>query len=113
MGKFSSGFFWGALIGGTYTLLTAKRSGQETRQLLTNYVAQVQEDAGIVQEDLERAQASFQHLMHDVLPLAQKVTQQVKTELRQFEEANRPRFRRVQARINTLKGNLDEHLSDF
>lgn len=112
MGKFSSGFFWGALIAGTYTLLHAKRSGEETRRLLSEYVEQVQEDASTVHEDFAKVQASIHHLVKDIAPRAQKLSQQVQTELRLFEEANRPRIRRVQEKLQELKTDLEDTTSD-
>lgn len=112
MAKFRKGFVFGALLGGVYTLLTAKQSGAATRQQLKNYVQQTKENVTDVNEKFANLQESLHRLANDGKAAFEEAQAEIQTNLRHFQEENKPRLRRIGDKLNQLTTHILEQTTD-
>ena len=101
MGKFTRGFVLGALAAGAWTLLNVKQDGATTRRQLKSYVNDFCQDSQQLGQDTCRIRQALHEVTDKGLPLLQSTVGEVQTLFRRFQEANGPRIRRTQEKLNS------------
>lgn len=97
--KFLKGFLFGAIIGGTYTLLTAKRSGKETRQQLIQQTKEWTESINDVAQSSIELQQSIQKLVVDGATIVSTFSQELSTILEHYQETATQKVTAIQQQL--------------
>ena len=132
MSKFLKGFIFGSVIGGTVALLNNPRSGKENREIVSKQIQEVAQDITVIntgKTTLQRGIKEIQEVTQDVtvintgkatlqrgikelqeviVPQTMEVVNSIQEEVTRFQLENKPRFRRIQDKIQTLQTHLKE-----
>lgn len=110
---FGTGLVFGLLGGTIYSLLTVKRSGRENRDILAEYMHDVQADFAVVQEDLDNLQALSSQLKETNLPQVQAFGQEVQSSVNDLEAYAKPRIRDIKARTEDMQDYVKSQAEKF
>jgi len=108
MSKFLKGFILGSVIGGAVTLLNNPRSGKENREILSKQIQEVTQDVTVINTGKATLQRGIKELQEVIVPQTMEVVNSIQEEVAKFQLENKPRFRRIQDKIQTLQTHLKE-----
>lgn len=108
MSKFLKGFIFGSVIGGAVTLLNNPRSGKENREILSKQIQEVTQDVTVINTGKATLQRGIKELQEVIVPQTMEVVNSIQEEVTRFQLENKPRFRRIQDKIQTLQTHLKE-----
>ena len=97
MSKFLKGFIFGSVIGGAVALLNNPRSGKENREILSKQIQEVTQDVTVINTGKATLERGIKELQEVIVPQTMEVVNSIK-----------PRFRRIQDKIQTLQTHLKE-----
>ena len=108
MSKFLKGFIFGSIIGGAVALLNNPRSGRENREILAKQVQEVTQDITVINTGKATLERGIKEIQETILPQTMEVVTAIQEEVTKFQLENKPRFRRIQDKIQTLQTHLKE-----
>ena len=108
MSKFLKGFIFGSVIGGAVALLNNPRSGRENREILAKQVQEVTQDITVINTGKATLERGIKEIQVTILPQTMEVVNAIQEEVTKFQLENKPRFRRIQDKIQTLQAHLKE-----
>ena len=108
MSKFLKGFIFGSVIGGAVALLNNPRSGKENREILTKQIQEVTQDVTVINTGKTTLQRGIKEIQEVIVPQTMEVVNSIQEEVTKFQLENKPRFRRIQDKIQTLQTHLKE-----
>ena len=108
MSKFLKGFIFGSVIGGAVSLLNNPRSGKENREILSKQIQEVTQDVTVINTGKTTLQRGIKELQEVIVPQTMEVVNSIQEEVTRFQLENKPRFRRIQDKIQTLQTHLKE-----
>ena len=108
MSKFLKGFIFGSVIGGVVALLNNPRSGKENREILSKQIQEVTQDVTVINTGKATLQRGIKELQEVIVPQTMEVVNSIQEEVTKFQLENKPRFRRIQDKIQTLQTHLKE-----
>ena len=108
MSKFLKGFIFGSVIGGAVVLLNNPRSGKENREILSKQIQEVTQDVTVINTGKATLQRGIKELQEVIVPQTMEVVNSIQEEVTKFQLENKPRFRRIQDKIQTLQTHLKE-----
>ena len=108
MSKFLKGFIFGSVIGGAVALLNNPRSGKENREILSKQIQEVTQDVTVINTGKTTLQRGIKELQEVIVPQTMEVVNSIQEEVTRFQLENKPRFRRIQDKIQTLQTHLKE-----
>ena len=108
MSKFLKGFIFGSVIGGAVSLLNNPRSGKENREILSKQIQEVTQDVTVINTGKATLQGGIKELQEVIVPQTMEVVNSIQEEVTRFQLENKPRFRRIQDKIQTLQTHLKE-----
>ena len=108
MSKFLKGFIFGSVIGGAVALLNNPRSGRENREILAKQVQEVTQDITVINTGKATLERGTKEIQETILPQTMEVVNAIQEEVTKFQLENKPRFRRIQDKIQTLQAHLKE-----
>ena len=108
MSKFLKGFIFGSVIGGAVALLNNPRSGKENREILSKQIQEVTQDVTVINTGKATLQRGIKELQEVIVPQTMEVVNSIQEEVTKFQLENKPRFRRIQDKIQTLQTHLKE-----
>ena len=108
MSKFLKGFIFGSVIGGAVSLLNNPRSGKENREILSKQIQEVTQDVTVINTGKSTLERGIKELQEVIVPQTMEVVNSIQEEVAKFQLENKPRFRRIQDKIQTLQTHLKE-----
>ena len=108
MSKFLKGFIFGSVIGGAVVLLNNPRSGKENREILSKQIQEVTQDVTVINTGKATLERGIKELQEVIVPQTMEVVNSIQEEVTKFQLENKPRFRRIQDKIQTLQTHLKE-----
>ena len=108
MSKFLKGFIFGSVIGGAVAILNNPRSGRENREILAKQVQEVTQDITVINTGKATLERGIKEIQETILPQTMEVVTAIQEEVTKFQLENKPRFRRIQDKIQTLQTHLKE-----
>ncbi len=108
MSKFLKGFIFVSVIGGAVALLNNPRSGRENREILAKQVQEVTQDITVINTGKATLERGIKEIQETILPQTMEVVNAIQEEVTKFQLENKPRFRRIQDKIQTLQTHLKE-----
>ena len=108
MSKFLKGFISGSVIGGAAALLNNPRSGKENREILSKQIQEVTQDVTVINTGKATLERGIKELQEVIVPQTMEVVNSIQEEVTKFQLENKPRFRRIQDKIQTLQTHLKE-----
>ena len=108
MSKFLKGFIFGSVIGGVVALLNNPRSGKENREILSKQIQEVTQDVTVINTGKATLERGIKELQEVIVPQTMEVVNSIQEEVTRFQLENKPRFRRIQDKIQTLQTHLKE-----
>ena len=108
MSKFLKGFIFGSVIGGVVALLNNPRSGKENREILSKQIQEVTNDVTVISTGKATLERGIKELQEVIVPQTMEVVNSIQEEVTKFQLENKPRFRRIQDKIQTLQTHLKE-----
>ena len=108
MSKFLKGFIFGSVIGGTVALLNNPRSGKENREIVSKQIQEVAQDITVINTGKTTLQRGIKEIQEVIVPQTMEVVNSIQEEVAKFQLENKPRFRRIQDKIQTLQTHLKE-----
>ena len=108
MSKFLKGFIFGSVIGGAVALLTNPRSGKENREILSKQIQEVTQDVTVINTGKATLERGIKEIQEVIVPQTMEVVNSIQEEVAKFQLENKPRFRRIQDKIQTLQTHLKE-----
>ena len=108
MSKFLKGFIFGSVIGGAVVLLNNPRSGKENREILAKQIQEVTQDVTVINTGKVTLQRGIKEIQEVIVPQTMEVVNSIQEEITKFQLENKPRFRRIQDKIQTLQTHLKE-----
>ena len=108
MSKFLEGFIFGSVIGGVVALLNNPRSGKENREILAKQIQEVTQDVTVINTGKTTLQRGIKEIQEVIVPQTMEVVNSIQEEVTKFQLENKPRFRRIQDKIQTLQTHLKE-----
>ena len=108
MSKFLKGFIFGSVIGGAVSLLNNPRSGKENREILSKQIQEVTQDVTVINTGKATLERGIKELQEVIVPQTMEVVNSIQEEVTRFQLENKPRFRRIQDKIQTLQTHLKE-----
>ena len=108
MSKFLKGFIFGSVIGGVVALLNNPRSGKENREILSKQIQEVTQDVTVINTGKATLERVIKELQEVIVPQTMEVVNSIQEEVTKFQLENKPRFRRIQDKIQTLQTHLKE-----
>ncbi len=108
MSKFLKGFIFGSVIGGAVTLLNNPRSGKENREILAKQIQEVTQDVTVINTGKSTLERGIKEIQEVIVPQTMEVVNSIQEEVAKFQLENKPRFRRIQDKIQTLQTHLKE-----
>ena len=108
MSKFLKGFIFGSVIGGAVTLLNNPRSGKENREILAKQIQEVTQDVTVINTGKTTLERGIKEIQEVIVPQTMEVVNSIQEEVTKFQLENKPRFRRIQDKIQTLQTHLKE-----
>ena len=104
MSKFLKGFIFGSVIGGVVALLNNPRSGKENREILSKQIQEV----SVIHNGKATLERGIKEIQEVIVPQTMAVVNSIQEEVTKFQLENKPRFRRIQDKIQTLQTHLNE-----
>jgi len=108
MSKFLKGFIFGSVVGGAVTLLNNPRSGKENREILAKQIQEVTQDVTVINTGKTTLERGIKEIQEVIVPQTMEVVNSIQEEVAKFQLENKPRFRRIQDKIQTLQTHLKE-----
>ena len=108
MSKFLKCFIFGSVIGGAAALLNNPRSGKENREILSKQIQEVTQDVTVINTGKATLERGIKELQEVIVPQTMEVVNSIQEEVTKFQLENKPRFRRIQDKIQTLQTHLKE-----
>ena len=108
MSKFLKGFIFGSVTGGAVALLNNPRSGKENREILAQQIQEVTQDATVINTGKTTLERGIKEIQEVIVPQTMEVVNSIQEEVAKFQLENKPRFRRIQDKIQTLQTHLKE-----
>ncbi|KRK40376.1 YtxH domain-containing protein [Loigolactobacillus bifermentans] len=108
MQRFLKGLAVGSAIGGVYGLLTAKRSGVETRHRLRRQVTDLTDSVQRVNNSVQAFQAALEHLDTVNTETATPTLAAIEKLIQEFQFQSEPRLKRVKDATETLNRDLGQ-----
>ena len=108
MSKFLKGFIFGSVNGGAVALLNNPRSGKENREIVSKQIQEVTQDLTVINTGKATLQRGIKELQEVIVPQTMEVVNSIQEEVTRFQLENKPRFRRIQDKIQTLQTHLKE-----
>ena len=108
MSKFLKGFIFGSVIGGVVALLNNPRSGKENREILSKQIQEVTQDVTVINTGKTTLERGIKEIQEVIVPQTMEVVNSIQEEVAKFQLENKPRFRRIQDKIQTLQTHLKE-----
>ena len=108
MSKFLKGFIFGSVIGGAVTLLNNPRRGKENREILAKQIQEVTQDVTVINTGKTTLERGIKEIQEVIVPQTMEVVNSIQEEVAKFQLENKPRFRRIQDKIQTLQTHLKE-----
>lgn len=108
MSKFLKGFIFGSVIGGVVALLNNPRSGKENREILSKQIQEVTKDVTVISTGKATLERGIKEIQEVIVPQTMEVVNSIQEEVTKFQLENKPRFRRIQNKIQTLQTHLKE-----
>ena len=108
MSKFLKGFIFGSVIGGVVALLNNPRSGKENREILSKQIQEVTQDVTVISTGKATLERGIKKIQEVIVPQTTEVVNSIQEEVTKFQLENKPRFRRIQDKIQTLQTHLKE-----
>ena len=108
MSKFLKGFIFGSVIGGAVSLLNNPRSGKENREILSKQIQEVTQDVTVISTGKATLERGIKEIQEVIVPQTMEVVNSIQEEVTRFQLENKPRFRRIQDKIQTLQTHLKE-----
>ena len=108
MSKFLKGFIFRSVIGGAVALLNNPRSGKENREILSKQIQEVTQDVTVINTGKATLERGIKELQEVIVPQTMEVVNSIQEEVTKFQLENKPRFRRIQDKIQTLQTHLKE-----
>ena len=108
MSKFLKGFIFGSVIGGAVSLLNNPRSGKENREILSKQIQEVTQDVTVINTGKTTLERGIKEIQEVIVPQTMEVVNSIQEEVAKFQLENKPRFRRIQDKIQTLQTHLKE-----
>ena len=108
MSKFLKGFIFGSVIGGAVSLLNNPRSGKENREILAKQIQEVTQDVTVINTGKSTLERGIKEIQEVIVPQTMEVVNSIQEEVAKFQLENKPRFRRIQDKIQTLQTHLKE-----
>ena len=108
MSKFLKGFIFGSVIGGVVALLNNPRSGKENREILSKQIQEVTNDVTVISTGKATLERGIKEIQEVIVPQTMEVVNSIQEEVTKFQLENKPRFRRIQDKIQTLQTHLKE-----
>lgn len=108
MSKFLKGFIFGSVIGGAIALLNNPRSGKENREILAKQIQEVSQEVSVIQNGKATLERGIKEIQETIVPQTIAVVNSIQEEVNKFQLENKPRFRRIQDKIQTLQTHLKE-----
>lgn len=108
MSKFLKGFIFGSVIGGAVSLLNNPRSGKENREILAQQIQEVTQDVTVINTGKATLERGIKEIQEVIVPQTMEVVNSIQEEVARFQLENKPRFRRIQDKIQTLQTHLKE-----
>lgn len=106
MSKFLKGFIFGSVIGGAIALLNNPRSGKENREILAKQIQEVSQEVSVIQNGKATLERGIKEIQETIVPQTIAVVNSIQEEVNKFQLENKPRFRRIQDKIQTLQTHL-------
>ncbi|MBR7928139.1 YtxH domain-containing protein [Aerococcaceae bacterium zg-ZUI334] len=113
MSGFKSGLFWGAVFGGVAGLMHAPQKGSQTRKELSEFVAQVKEDATDLKFKSDHLQVLTNRIVNIEMKQTLEIVDEVSRQAKQFLESNQPRINRIQKKLARLQENLEHNVKEL
>ena len=108
MSKFLKGCIFGSGIGGAVALLNNPRSGKENREILSKQIQEVTQDVTVISTGKATLERGIKEIQEVIVPQTMEVVNSIQEEVAKFQLENKPRFRRIQEKIQTLQTHLKE-----
>ena len=108
MSKFLKGFMFGSVIGGAVALQNNPRSGKENREILSKQIQEVTQDVTVINTGKATLERGIKELQEVIVPQTMEVVNSIQEEVTKFQLENKPRFRRIKDKIQTLQTHLKE-----
>ena len=108
MSKFLKGFIFGSVIGGAIALLNNPRSGKENREILSKQIQEVSQEVAVIHNGKATLERGIKEIQDVIVPQTMAVVNSIQDEVTKFQLENKPRFRRIQDKIQTLQTHLNE-----
>ena len=108
MSKFLKGFIFGSVIGWAVALLNNPRSGKENREILAKQIQEVTQDVTVINTGKTTLERGIKEIQEVIVPQTMEVVNSIQEEVTKFQLENKPRFRRIQDKIQTLQTHLKE-----
>ena len=108
MSKFLKGFIFCSVIGGAIALLNNPRSGKENREILAKQIQEVTQDVTVINTGKATLERGIKEIQEVIVPQTMEVVNSIQEEVAKFQLENKPRFRRIQDKIQTLQTHLKE-----
>ena len=108
MSKFLKGFIFGSVIGSAVALLNNPRSGKENREILSKQIQEVTQDVTVISTGKATLERGIKEIQEVIVPQTMEVVNSIQEEVTRFQLENKPRFRRIQDKIQTLQTHLKE-----
>ena len=108
MSNFLKGFIFGSVIGGTVALLNNPRSGKENCEILAKQIQEVTQDVTVINTGKTTLERGIKEIQEVIVPQTMEVVNSIQEEVAKFQLENKPRFRRIQDKIQTLQTHLKE-----
>jgi len=108
MSKFLKGFIFGSVIGGGGAALDTPRSGKENREILAKQIQEVTQDVTVINTGKSTLERGIKEIQEVIVPQTMEVVNSIQEEVAKFQLENKPRFRRIQDKIQTLQTHLKE-----
>lgn len=106
MSKFLKGFIFGSVIGGAVALLNNPRSGKENREILAKQIQEVTQDVTVINTGKSTLERGIKEIQEVIVPQTMEVVNSIQEEVTRFQLENKPRFRRIQDKIQHCKRTL-------
>ena len=108
MSKFLKGFIFGSVIGWTVALLNNPRSWKENREILSKQIQEVTQDVTVINTGKATLERGIKEIQEVIVPQTMEVVNSIQEEVTKFQLENKPRFRRIQDKIQALQTHLKE-----
>lgn len=110
--SFTAGIIVGAVVGGTWRLLTNKYNGEENQRRLKQYFSQASEHSRQVNQDASKLANALHQLHTQGIPSLNRAILDINQSIQHFNESSQPKIRRIIRSIDSLQQQADELTKD-